>query len=87
MPVEGNRFRGCNKCWWWFYSFKWGRKNYWNLEYRKSGLKKKKIKSVNEGEDIFGNVEKSETLNIVVKADVHGSLRQLMQHLKIEMKK
>ena len=38
------------------------------LEFRKSGLKKNKIKSVSESEDIFGNVEKSETLNIVNKS-------------------
>ena len=58
------------------------------FEYRKSGLKKNKIKSVNEGEDIFGNVEKSETLNIVVKADVHGSLEAINAAiLKIEIEK
>ncbi len=58
------------------------------LEFRKSGLKKNKVKSVSEGEDIFGNVEKSETLNIVVKADVHGSLEAINSAIKkIEIEK
>ena len=58
------------------------------LEYRKSGLKKNKIKSVGEGEDIFGNAEKSETLNIVIKADVHGSLEAINAAItKIEIEK
>ena len=58
------------------------------LEYRKSGLKKNKIKSVGEGEDIFGNAEKSETLNIVIKADVHGSLEAISTAItKIEIEK
>ena len=35
------------------------------LEFRKSGSKKNKIKPVSEGEDIFGKVEKSDTLNTV----------------------
>ena len=58
------------------------------LEFRKSVLKKNKVKSVSEGEDIFGNVEKSETLNIVVKADVHGSLEAIKSAItKIEIEK
>ena len=58
------------------------------LEFRKSGLKKNKIKSVGEGEDIFGNVEKFETLNIVIKADVHGSLEAINAAItKIEIEK
>ena len=58
------------------------------LEFRKSGLKKNKIKSVSESEDIFGNVEKSETLNIVIKADVHGSLEAINAAVtKIEIEK
>ena len=58
------------------------------LEFRKSGLKKNKVKSVSEGEDIFGNEEKSETLNIVVKADVHGSLEAINAAItKIEIEK
>ena len=58
------------------------------LEFRKSGLKKNKIKSVSESEDIFGNVEKSETLNIVIKADVHGSLEAINAAItKIEIEK
>ena len=58
------------------------------LEFRKSGLKKNKIKSVGEGEDIFGNAEKSETLNIVIKADVHGSLEAISAAItKIEIEK
>ena len=58
------------------------------LEFRKSGSKKNKVNSVGEGEDIFGNVEKSETLNIVVKADVHGSLEAINAAIaKIEIEK
>ena len=58
------------------------------LEFRKSGSKKNKVKSVGEGEDIFGNAEKSETLNIVVKADVHGSLEAINAAIaKIEIEK
>ena len=58
------------------------------LEYRKSGLKKTKIKSTGEGEDIFGNAEKFETLNIVIKADVHGSLEAINAAItKIEIEK
>ena len=58
------------------------------LEFRKSGLKKNKTKSVGESEDIFGNVEKSETLNIVLKADVHGSLEAINAAIaKIEIEK
>ena len=58
------------------------------FEFRKSGLKKNKIKSVNEGEDIFGNADKSETLNIVIKADVHGSLEAINAAVtKIEIEK
>jgi len=58
------------------------------LEFRKSGIKKNKIKSVGEGEDIFGKVEKSETLNIVIKADVHGSLEAINTAItKIEIEK
>ena len=51
-------------------------------------MKKNKIKSVGDGEDIFGNVEKSETLNIVIKADVHGSLEAINAAVtKIEIEK
>ena len=58
------------------------------LEFRKSGLKKNKTKSLGESEDIFGNVEKSETLNIVLKADVHGSLEAINAAItKIEIEK
>ena len=58
------------------------------LEFRKSGLKKNKIKSVGESEDIFGNIERSETLNIVIKADVHGSLEAINAAItKIEIEK
>ena len=58
------------------------------LEFRKSGSKKNKVNSVGEGEDIFGNAEKSETLNIVVKADVHGSLEAINAAIaKIEIEK
>ena len=58
------------------------------LEFRKSGLRKNKIKSVSESEDIFGNVEKSETLNILIKADVNGSLEAINTAVnKIEIEK
>ncbi len=58
------------------------------LEFRKSGLNKNKVKSVGDGEDIFGNAEKSETLNIVIKADVHGSLEAInVAVAKIEIEK
>ena len=58
------------------------------LEFRKSGLKKNKTKSVGESEEIFGNVEKSETINIVLKADVHGSLEAINAAIaKIEIEK
>ena len=58
------------------------------LKFRKSGLKKNKIKSASESEDIFGNVEKSETLNIVLKADVNGSLEAIDAAItKIEIEK
>ena len=58
------------------------------LEFRKSGLNKNKVKSVGDGEDIFGNAEKSETLNIVIKADVHGSLEAINAAItKIEIEK
>lgn len=58
------------------------------LEFRKSGSKKNKTKSISESEDLFGNVEKSETLNIVLKADVHGSLEAINAAItKIEIEK
>ena len=58
------------------------------LEFRRTGLKKNKIKSVSESEDIFGNTEKSETLNIVIKADVNGSLEAINSAVnKIEIEK
>ena len=47
------------------------------LEFRQSGSKKNIVKNVGEGEDIFGAAEKSESLNIVLKADVHGSLEAI----------
>ena len=58
------------------------------LEFRKSGSKKNKTKSASESEDIFGNVEKSEMLNIVLKADVNGSLEAIDAAItKIEIEK
>ena len=58
------------------------------LEFRKSGSKKNKIKPVSEGEDIFGKVEKSDTLNIIIKSDVHGSLEAINTAVtKIEIEK
>ncbi len=56
------------------------------LEFRRSGYDKKIVKSSNDGEDIFGNSEKTSTLNIVIKADVHGSLEAINTALlKIEI--
>ena len=58
------------------------------LEFRKSGSKKSLIKAAADNEDIFGSVEKIDTLNIVVKADVHGSLEAISAALlKIEIEK
>jgi translation initiation factor IF-2 len=58
------------------------------LEFRQTGTKKNKLKPTNESDDIFGNVEKAETLNIVVKADVHGSLEAINAAInKIEIEK
>jgi len=58
------------------------------LEFRQSGSKKSLIKAVADNEDIFGSVEKIDTLNIVVKADVHGSLEAISAALlKIEIEK
>tara|TARA_B100000963_G_scaffold209854_1_gene182781 strand:- start:2923 stop:5094 length:2172 start_codon:yes stop_codon:yes gene_type:complete len=58
------------------------------FEYRQTGFQKNKTKSVNDGEDIFGEASKAETLNIVIKADVHGSLEALNSAiLKIEIEK
>jgi translation initiation factor IF-2 len=58
------------------------------LEFRQSGSKKSLIKAAADNEDIFGSVEKIDTLNIVVKADVHGSLEAINSALlKIEIEK
>jgi len=58
------------------------------LEFRQSGSKKSLIKAAADNEDIFGSVEKIDTLNIVVKADVHGSLEAINAALlKIEIEK
>jgi len=58
------------------------------LEFRQSGSKKSLIKASADNEDIFGSVEKIDTLNIVVKADVHGSLEAISAALlKIEIEK
>ncbi len=58
------------------------------LEFRQSGSKKSLIKAAADNEDIFGSVEKIDTLNIVVKADVHGSLEAInAAFLKIEIEK
>ena len=58
------------------------------LEFRQSGSKKSLIKAAADNEDIFGSVEKIDTLNIVVKADVHGSLEAISAALlKIEIEK
>ncbi|MBL6758607.1 MAG: translation initiation factor IF-2, partial [Pelagibacteraceae bacterium] len=58
------------------------------LEFRQAGSKKSLIKAAADNEDIFGSVEKIDTLNIVVKADVHGSLEAInAAFLKIEIEK
>ena len=58
------------------------------LEFRQSNSKKVGLKATSENDDIFGSVDKAETLNIVVKADVHGSLEAISAALlKIEIEK
>ncbi len=58
------------------------------LDFRKTGSKKTNVKNIGEGEDIFGITEKSESLNIVIKADVHGSLEAINAAIaKIEIEK
>lgn len=58
------------------------------LEFRQENEKNLKVKSVNNNDDIFGSVENNETLNLVVKADVHGSLEAINAALqKIEIEK
>ncbi len=58
------------------------------LEFRQNGAKQKTLKSNTDNDDIFGNADKAETLNIVVKADVHGSLEAINAALlKIEIEK
>ncbi len=57
------------------------------LEYRKNENKKNNLKT-SDNNDIFGEVDKAQTLNIIVKADVHGSLEALNVALsKIEIEK
>ena len=58
------------------------------LEFRQSNSNKVGLKAASENDDIFGSVDKAETLNIVVKADVHGSLEAISTALlKIEIEK
>jgi translation initiation factor IF-2 len=58
------------------------------LEFRQSNSNKVGLKATSENDDIFGSVDKAETLNIVVKADVHGSLEAISTALlKIEIEK
>ncbi len=58
------------------------------LEFRRNGVKQKSLKSSGDSNDIFGSSDKTETLNIVVKADVHGSLEAINAALlKIEIEK
>ena len=58
------------------------------LEFRQESEKNLKLKSSNNNDDIFGSVENNETLNLVVKADVHGSLEAINAALqKIEIEK
>ena len=58
------------------------------LESRQSNSNKVGLKATSENDDIFGSVDKAETLNIVVKADVHGSLEAISAALlKIEIEK
>ncbi|MAK12735.1 MAG: translation initiation factor IF-2 [Candidatus Pelagibacter sp.] len=58
------------------------------LEYRKIDYSKKNIKSASsDGDDIFGNNKKATSFNIVLKADVHGSLEAIntaLQKIEIE---
>tara|TARA_B100001027_G_scaffold63809_1_gene43131 strand:- start:5426 stop:7612 length:2187 start_codon:yes stop_codon:yes gene_type:complete len=46
-------------------------------KFRISDHKKKNLKASSETDDIFKEVNKKETLNIVLKADVHGSLEAM----------
>ena len=58
------------------------------LEFRQSNSNKVGLKATSENDDIFGSIDKAETLNIVVKADVHGSLEAISAALlKIEIEK
>jgi translation initiation factor IF-2 len=58
------------------------------LEFRQSNSNKVGLKATSENDDIFSSVDKAETLNIVVKADVHGSLEAISAAiLKIEIEK
>ena len=58
------------------------------LDFRQSNSNKVGLKATSENDDIFGSVDKAETLNIVVKADVHGSLEAISAALlKIEIEK
>ncbi len=86
MPVEVIGFEGLTKAGDDFIVLDEEKKIDEILEYRQSGYDKKRIKPANEGEDIFGNTEKTATLNIVIKADVHGSLEAINTALlKIEI--
>ena len=56
------------------------------LAFRLENSKNPTIKSSKDNNDIFGNVETGESLNLVVKADVHGSLEAINAALlKIEI--
>ena len=56
------------------------------LAFRLENSKNPTIKSSIDNDDIFGNVETGESLNLVVKADVHGSLEAINAALlKIEI--
>ena len=56
------------------------------LAFRLENSKNPTIKSSKDNDDIFGNVETGESLNLVVKADVHGSLEAINAALlKIEI--
>ena len=56
------------------------------IDFRKTEKNQKNLKNTSDKDDIFGNVSKGDSLNVVVKADVHGSLEAITAaFLKIEV--
>ena len=56
------------------------------IDFRKTEKNQKNLKNTSDKDDIFGNVSKGDTLNVVIKADVHGSLEAITAaFLKIEV--